>query len=433
MSGLQELIASRASLTPWLEALARDIFDQLYQNTRGEHGVTRASWGTGETIALDLLRAHAQSLDLGTRSDGIGNLYVELQGRDRAAPRWVSGSHLDSVPEGGNFDGAAGAVAALLAVSIFKKVGIVPARDVWAVGFRGEEASSWFTGRHNSHLGSRAALGMLADSELDNAIHRQSGMSFRQHLQQNGFTWPASGAAQNDLRPATIHGFIELHIEQGPILETENIPVGVVTAIRGSLRARNGKATGEYSHSGAVPHYLRKDAVFAAAEFARACEDFAHSTRAEGEDIDVTFGEFTTNREAHGLTKVPGELRFTIDARSSSNAFLDRCRNEFEQIAKRISDKRGVAVTTGDFAKNDPAIMDASLISALEASARELNIRTRRLPSGAGHDAADVAGCGIPTVMIFVRNANGSHNPDERMEMADFLQGVWVLAATLAR
>ncbi len=433
MSGLQDLLASRAALTPWLDALARDIFDQLHQKTRGEHGVTRASWGTGETIACDLLKARAQSLDLATRSDGIGNLYVELPGRDRSAPRWVSGSHLDAVPEGGNFDGAAGAVAALLAMSIFKKTGVMPARDVWAVGFRGEEASSWFTGLHNSHLGSRAALGILPDSELDTAIHRQSGLSFRQHLQQGGFAWPASGAAKNDLRPDTTHGFIELHIEQGPILETANIPVGVVTAIRGSLRARNGKVTGEYAHSGAVPHYLRKDAVFAAAEFARECEDFADGARDASEDIDVTFGEFTTNGDTHGLTKVAGELRFTIDVRSSSSMLLDRCGTEFQQIAKRISDKRGVAVTTGDFAKSDPAVMDPGLISALEANARELNIRTMALPSGAGHDAADVARCGIPTAMIFVRNANGSHNPDERMEISDFLQGVWVLAATLAR
>jgi N-carbamoyl-L-amino-acid hydrolase len=429
-SRLQKLLTSRASVAQWLDSLARDIFDQLYRKTRGERGVTRASWGIGETIASDLLQSQARSLGLATRIDDIGNLYIELPGRDRTAPRWVSGSHLDSVPEGGNYDGAAGAVAALLALAIFKRTDIVPNRDLWAVGFRGEEASSWFTGRHNSHLGSRAALGVLPESELDSAIHRQSGLSFRRHLQQNGFDWPRSGA-KADLQADSIRGFIELHIEQGPILIAKQLPVGIVTAIRGSLRARNGKVTGEYAHSGAVPHYLRKDAVFAAAEFARECEDLANRIRAAGEDVDVTFGQFATDTAAHGLTKVAGELHFTIDARSSSNAVLNRCKMEFQQIAKSVLDRRGLDIAIGDFAKSDPAIMDSDLIAMLQANARELSIPTMELPSGAGHDAADVARCGIPTAMIFVRNANGSHNPDESMEISDFLQGVWVLAATL--
>ena len=323
---------------------------------RAERGVTRASWGEGETAASDLLRSHAQSIGLATRVDGVGNLLIELAGQDRAARRWVSGSHLDSVPEGGNFDGAAGAVAAFLALAIYKRAGIVPPRDLWAIGFRGEEASSWFTGKHNSHLGSRAALGVLPDAELDTAIHRQSGLSFRQHLQRNGFS--ANAAAE--LKPGEIEGFIELHIEQGPVLETKNIPVGIVTAIRGSLRARNGQVIGEYAHSGAVPHDLRKDAVFAAAEFASRCEDFAQTLRAAGEDIDVTFGQFATNASEHGLTKVSGELDFTIDARSSSNALLDRCKTEFAAIAQSVSQKRGVVVETGAFNKSEPAVMDSN-------------------------------------------------------------------------
>ena len=164
--GAAELAASRASVSQWLDPLARDMFDRLYRQTHGAQGVTRASWGEGETVAADILMAQAHSLGLATRTDAIGNLYIELPGRDRSAPRWASGSHLDSVPEGGNFDGAAGAVAALLVLAIFKRTGIVPQRDLWAIGFRGEEASSWFSGQHNSHLGSRAALGILSDGEL---------------------------------------------------------------------------------------------------------------------------------------------------------------------------------------------------------------------------------------------------------------------------
>jgi N-carbamoyl-L-amino-acid hydrolase len=429
MSSAQELLASRTAVDAWLEPLAREIFEQLYRTTRGERGVTRASWGAGETVAADLLQSHARAFGLASRFDGIGNLYIELPGQDRSARRWVSGSHLDSVPEGGNFDGAAGAIAALLALCIFKRAGITPKRDLWAIGFRGEEASSWFTGQHNSHLGSRAALGVLPDGEMETAVHRQSGLSFRQHLRQHGFSGPDAIAG---LQPDQIHGFIELHIEQGPILEERCMPVGIVTAIRGSLRARNGKVTGEYAHSGAVPHYMRKDAVFAAAEFALQCEAFAREVRSAGEDIDVAFGQFATNAAEHGLTKVSGELQFTIDIRSASSALLDRCVSQFESIAESVSGKRNLKIAIGGFAKSDPATMDPVLLSALEDSARQFDIKAVELPSGAGHDAADVSRCGIPTAMVFVRNANGSHNPDERMEIPDFLQGVWVLAATLA-
>ena len=251
-------------------------------------------------------------------------------------------------------------------------------------------------------------------------------------MRRGGFPWPA-GAAEPRLRRESIHSFIELHIEQGPILEAKNIPVGIVTAIRGSLRVRNGKVTGEYAHSGAVPHYLRKDAVFAAAEFARACEALAHRIRASGEDIDITLGEFATNSAAHGLTKVAGELCFTVDVRSASGAVLAHSRIALLQQAERVSQERGVNITLGDFARSEPASMDPDLISLLDRNAGEFAIPTMHLPSGAGHDAADVSRCGIPTAMIFVRNANGSHNPDERMEIPDFIDGVWVLAAALAR
>jgi N-carbamoyl-L-amino-acid hydrolase len=272
---------------------------------------------------------------------------------------------------------------------------------------------------------------MLPDGELDTAVHRQSGLTLREHLRRGGFPWPAR-AAEPRLRRETIHGFIELHIEQGPILEAKNIPVGVVTAIRGSLRVRDGKVTGEYAHSGAVPHYLRKDAVFAAAEFARACEALAQDIRASGEDIDITLGEFSTNAAAHGLTKVAGELCFTVDVRSASGRILAQSRTALLHLAERVSQERGVRITLGEFATSEPASMDPDLISLLDRNTGVFSIPTMHLPSGAGHDAAEVARCGIPTAMIFVRNANGSHNPNEKMEIEDFMDGVWVLAATLA-
>jgi N-carbamoyl-L-amino-acid hydrolase len=235
------------------------------------------------------------------------------------------------------------------------------------------------------------------------------------------------------LNPDNLHGFLELHIEQGPVLSARNIPIGVVTGIRGSLRVRDGIVLGEYAHSGAVPHYLRKDAVFAAAEFATKCEQLGEEIRINGGDVDVTFGRFSTDARADSLTKVAGELRFTIDVRSSSGTILEQCKTRLLKCAERVSAARNVSIALGQFAKTEPAAMANALIELVEDNARVLNIPSIRLPSGAGHDAVEFAHLGVPTSMIFVRNAHGSHNPDEDMAMSDFVDGVWILTAMLTR
>jgi len=139
--------------------LGADLLDTLKRETAEGDGVSRETYGTGEQFAHDLLRKSAEDLTLEIHVDFAGNLYMTLPGRDRAAPGWITGSHLDSVPMGGNYDGAAGVIAGIVALAAMRKSGIVPARDVTVMGIRAEEASSWFAGSHNGHLGSRAALG----------------------------------------------------------------------------------------------------------------------------------------------------------------------------------------------------------------------------------------------------------------------------------
>ena len=430
MTQLQALLPlTRADVT-WVGSLAGEIFEELRSRTCSERGVTRASWGDGETVAATILKNHANALGLSTSSDAVGNLYVELPGRDPNAKSWITGSHLDSVPEGGNYDGAAGAIAGLLALAILKRTNCQPIRNVCVIGFRGEEASSWFTGHHQNHLGSRAALGVIRERELDEAIHRQSGLSLRDHLLRSGFQLPSDQPVEV-LQPNRIHGFVELHIEQGPVLVTENLPVGIVSSIRGSLRIRDAKVIGEYGHSGAVPHYLRKDAVFAAADFAGRCEGLAEEVRSAGGNLDITLGQFSTDSKTHSLTKVSGEVRFSVDARSSSDETLELCRRNFADNAARVATARGVDIQLGAFAKSEPAIMSPWLMSIIEESAKRLDISAMTLPSGAGHDAAEFARLGVPAAMIFVRNDKGSHNPDESMEIADFIDGVLILVNVL--
>jgi N-carbamoyl-L-amino-acid hydrolase len=237
--------------------LAQALFDEVRSKTADEVGVSREPYGSGEQAALDVLTRAASELRLEKRLDPFGNLYLTLPGLDRAAPAWLTGSHVDSVPSGGNYDGFAGVVSGVTALAAFLRMGFMPSRDITVMAIRAEELSAWYGGRHDGHIGSRAALGLLPQAELDSAINSRSGKTLRQHMQNAG-TDPAAvarGAAY--LSPGNFKGYLELHIEQGPVLEGRGIPAGLVSAIRGAARGRSCRCIGEYTHSGAVPHEYR--------------------------------------------------------------------------------------------------------------------------------------------------------------------------------
>src|SRR5262245_43893593 len=156
------------------------LFEEIRSGTADEVGVSREPWGKGEQLALDALARAAGELDLRQHADPFGNLYLTLPGADPAAPGWLAGSHVDSVPRGGNFDGLAGVIAGITALAAFRRGGLVPPRDVTVMAIRGEELSAWYGGRHDGHIGSRAALGLLPSAELDSAINNRSGMTLRE-------------------------------------------------------------------------------------------------------------------------------------------------------------------------------------------------------------------------------------------------------------
>ncbi|MBI4182711.1 MAG: hydantoinase/carbamoylase family amidase [Proteobacteria bacterium] len=408
--------------------LAEDLFARLAAASRDEVGITRPSYGEREQAALDLVAEAGRGLGLGVRTDYAGNLYLTLAGRDRARPPVLAGSHLDSVPKGGNYDGAAGVLGALVAVAALRRAGVTPAEDVTVVGFRGEE-SPWFAVHH---IGSRAALGLLPPEELESARRVDTGRTLAEHMAELGCDLAALRARKAFLDPRRVRAFYEIHIEQGPVLEHDGIPVGIVTGIRGNLRARHARCVGAYAHSGATPRRLRHDAALAVAEFMGVLEAEWLRLEAEGRDLVLTFGKVGTNPEAHTHSKVPGEMFFTIDARSHEADTLDRMQEFALAQARAIGARRGVAFELGPLSRVKPATMDAGLRAGLHAAARALDIRASDIASGGGHDAGDFANAGVPTAMIFVRNPHGSHNPDEHMEMADFEQAVAVLAAALA-
>jgi beta-ureidopropionase / N-carbamoyl-L-amino-acid hydrolase len=413
--------------------VARRLFDDLERQTADGVGVTRDSYGKGEQVAHDLLEAAARSLDLEIAKDPAGNLYMTLPGRNRGLAPWFVGSHLDSVLHGGNYDGAAGVIAGLTAITGFRHLGFTPERDITVMGIRAEECSTWFVGHHGGHLGSRAVLGLLWEGELDSAVHVHSGKTFAQCMDEAGFdsSYFRRGGGPW-IKPERVHGYLELHIEQGPVLEHRGFPVGVVTGIRGALRARSARTLGAYTHSGAVPQELRRDAVLATAELVQEIERICERMRADGRDVVYAVGKFYTDARHHSIVKVPGEVNFAFDIRSQELALLEEMRGLVTRLAKAVGDRRNVAIDLGEMSLVRPAVMDAEFRSRMRRGCNELAIPYMDIPSGAGHDAADFHDAGVRAAMIFVRNANGSHNPAEAMDIEDFAFGTRLLTWTLA-
>lgn len=426
---LSALIDAVSSSIP----LAAKLFDEIGRKTAGSPGVNREPYGPGEQTAIDVLTRAGRTLDLEVASDPYGNLYLTLPGRDRSIPGWLVGSHVDSVPSGGNYDGLAGVVAGVTALAALRRCGGGPAGDITVMGIRSEELSSWYGGHHDGHIGSRAALGRLPAVELDSAVNSRSGRTLRDHMRDAGFDPAAVGHGPPHLSPDRFMGYLELHIEQGPVLEDRGIPVGVVTAIRGAARARSCRCLGTYTHSGAVPHEYRSDAVMATVELVRELDLEWERVRNDGGDLVFTVGKLFTDAKVHALTKVPGEAQFTLDFRSQSGATLKEMKMLAEGLARDIGARRRVGFELGQFSLQQPAAMDPGCRSRLLEGARALGIPYMEIASGAGHDAQDFAHAGFPAAMIFVRNSHGSHNPDEAMDIADFALGTRLLAWMLVQ
>lgn len=414
-------------------ALAAELFDALRACSQDQRGVTRASYMEGEQAAHDLMAGQARSLGMEVTVDAAGNLIMRMPGTDPSLPAWITGSHLDSVHEGGNFDGAAGVVAGMVVCAAMRDAGYVPVRDLVVMGFRAEECSTWFVGKHGGHLGSRAALGLLGPSELDSATHIRTGRTFAQMVDDAGFNSARLRDPVPILPAASIAGYVELHIEQGPVLEHRALPAGIVTSIRGCHRARNAFATGEYSHSGGVPHELRRDAVMAVAELVTTMDQEWTRRRAQGDDMVLTFGKFATEAALHSIVKVPGRVDFAVDIRSQDESTLCEVEELMLRLAGEIGARRRVHIDLGAIDRVRPARMDAALQGELARDAARLQIPVMSIASGGGHDAADFHDVGVPVAMIFVRNDHGSHNAEESMEIPDFMEATRLLACLLAR
>jgi len=402
--------------------LAASLFDALSRATRRGDGIVRDSYGAGEQAAHDIVRAAADAVGLAASVDAIGNLYMTLTGRERSAPRIIIGSHLDSVPQGGNYDGAAGVVAGVCVLSALRRGGVTPQCDLTVMGIRAEE-SAWFD---VAYLGSGGAFGLL-DPACLSVARSDNGRSLEATLRQQGFDPQPIRERRRLLDPSRIRAYLELHIEQGPTLVARGLPTAVVSGIRGCKRFRNARCTGEYAHSGAVDRPYRRDAVAATVAFLHHMETVWLQQQQGGADLVLTSGELFTDPAMHGPSKIAGETHFVLDLRSLSQATMEAVAAEARAAAARISVAYRVALNLGATSDSPPAVMDGRLRSALMSRLD----RPFEMASGAGHDAAVFAKVGIPSAMIFVRNENGSHNAHEAMALDDFAVGAQALLGLL--
>ncbi|HVT30552.1 MAG TPA: hydantoinase/carbamoylase family amidase [Lacipirellulaceae bacterium] len=401
--------------------LAEEIFSTLEAGSRDEPGLTRDTYGAGENFAHGVLADYGKKLNLELKRDAAANTYLTLRGKNPHAKKIIIGSHLDSVPHGGNYDGAAGVVAGLVSVAALKQLGLEPECDVTVMAVRAEE-SVWF---EVSYIGSRSALATLPPDALE-AKRIDTGRTLAQHLVECGGDPEAVRRGESAIQPDKVRAFIEVHIEQAPSLVNAGVPVAICSGIPGNFRYPNVRVEGEYAHVG-QPRRFRHDAVIAASEFAVALDRLWQEYEDAGQPMACTLGRFHTNAAAHHLTKVAGELDFSLDVRGYDEKQLADVERRVLAIIADIERARGVKFHMGRRASAPVGQIDPGIRKTFERGAGVLRIATMPLGSPASHDAAAFADAKVPTGMLFVRNENGSHNPNEAMAIDDFMQAATLL------
>ena len=380
-------------------------------------GVTCLAYSEAENEAFAYLREEIPD-GYEIEEDPMGNVFATPE--PDAERSLYMGSHLDTVRNGGRFDGRMGVVVALEAMQAIDEVDEEPTMPPTLAVFRAEETARFNVGL----IGSRGALGLLEEKQLE--ATDEDGVSLREAMDGSGFRPPERGTATIDLD--RVAGFVEPHIEQGPILEGESVPVGVVTEIRGILRDRV-TVRGLPNHSGATPMERRRDAVAGAAEMIGAVETIGGEASREG-DLVATVGYLETPDAS--ANKVSGEATFPIDVRSVDTEYRGEIDERIRDRLRSIADRRGLDVEVEVMERIDPVVLDERLGDALAAAAETTGTGYVRMASGGGHDAMDFAKVGKPAGMVFTACDRGlSHNPNESVEPEAMEAGTKVLAGAL--
>jgi allantoate deiminase len=374
--------------------------------------VTRLGLSPEEQQARDLIGGWLRGRGATVRRDPAGNVYGRF---GDIGPAILLGSHIDSVPEGGRFDGALGVLCAVEAVDALLDDGVRFRRPVEVVGWCDEEGARFGIGL----FGSCAAFGRLPDGAAKRAD--KNGTTIADALRAIGESGDPTKARRD---PTELAAYLELHIEQGPRLAEMDVPLGVVSDIVGILHARV-TVHGRQDHAGATIMTAREDALAAAAEMVLAVESAARALP----DAVGTVGEISVRPGAKNV--VPGECVFSLDLRARKDETVEQLTRDVRVAIRRIGDARGVRSSLDVLTRVPVVPLDAKLRDLFHRSASAVGVDAPDLFSGAGHDAENSQLAGVPTGMLFVRSTGGSHNPNELATLDDAVLGARALALAL--
>ncbi len=381
-----------------------------------EGGVARLSFTPEERQAKELVASYMREAGLAVREDGAGNLFGRREGKNPGAPAVLVGSHVDSVMNGGNFDGPLGVLGGIEVLQTMQEEGVETERPVEVVAFTDEEGARFSLGM----VGSRALTGVLSQEDLRH--EDREGVSIAAAMREAGLDPAGVGGAARS--PDSLAAYLELHIEQGKVLEGEGLPVGVVTGIAGPVWLRL-SLSGEAGHAGTTPMGARRDALAAAAEVVRIVEAEASAT---GSTVG-TVGQIEAR--PGGINIIPGRVELSLDLRDIDEAVRDRVEGRIRARAEEACVLRGVGLEFGELQRLPPAPCSEEIRASIAAACEGEGIRPFSLPSGAGHDGMHVAEL-CPMGMIFVRSRDGiSHNPKEWSSREDCEAGCKVLYSTV--
>ncbi|WP_230875115.1 Zn-dependent hydrolase [Lysinibacillus cavernae] len=356
-------------------------------------GINRFSFTLEEKRAIELVTTYMEQAGMSVTVDAVGNL-IGTYGEGKETI--MLGSHIDTVPEGGKYDGALGVLAAIEVVNTMHEQRLLPTKKIQVVAFKDEEGTRFGFGL----LGSSAMAGLLTEEQLQHTD--EAGISIEEAMKEFQLSpYPLVKAQRDDIK-----AYLEMHIEQGKVLENEGLPVGVVTGIAAPLWLEI-TVTGVSEHAGATPMPIRQDALTAASEMILAIERLLNDTT----DSVATVGKLTVS--PNGTNVIPGKVTFSIDLRDIDENKVSALEATILQQLQEIAERRHVTLVSKMLQRIKPAKTDALLQQQLATSIEKQGIRPYSLISGAGHDAMNIAEI-APIGMLFVRSKDGiSHNPLE--------------------
>lgn len=398
------------------------LFNRLLQlgeiGKQESGGITRLAFTPEDRAAKNLVASFMKEAGLSVREDAVGNIIGRLEGRNPEAPVLLTGSHIDSVYNGGIFDGALGIIGGIEVLQTMKEQGIETEHPIEVYAFNDEEGARF----SYSMLGSRGVIGTLRPEDLE--LKDKEGISIAAIMKAQGLD-PALIRCAARIK-GSIKAFVELHIEQGKVLESNNQSVGIVTGIVNELWL---KCTfkGEAGHAGTTPMAMRHDALVAASEFIQAVEREAKQT---GTTV-ATVGKL--NVLPGGINIIPGTVELTLDLRDLNQAVSDQVEDSIFREGKRICRERSLEMRTEVLQRIPPSLCSEEFQRAAKDAFDKLGLKPFYLPSGAGHDAMQLVNI-CPIGMIFIRSKDGiSHNPAEWSSPDDCANGANVLYHTLLR